>query len=162
MMQFAFAAGYTSVALILLVPIGNELCRLLLEYTRLKQPDAVSGESAARAGRVIGTLERLILAVGIIGHSWEVLAAVIALKTLARFSEMDKQNFAEYFLVGSLFSLLWAVVVTLSWKGFDAHLGIDLSGTVATYLAPAMGSDPTTILCLAESPMQITCQPSIP
>lgn len=147
-MEMAFAAGYTLVALILLLPVGNELCRLLLDFTQLKRPNAASGANAARAGRVIGALERLILAVGIIGQSWEVLAAVIALKTVARFSELDQKDFAEYFLVGSLFSLLWAVLVVVTWMAFDARFGLDLSGSIADHLSRDQALDTKGFLCL--------------
>lgn len=161
-MQLAYGAGYTLVALILLLPVGNELCRLLLDYTHLKRPDTGSEAGAARAGRVIGTLERLVLAVGIIGQSWEVLAAVIALKTVARFSEMDQKDFAEYFLVGSLFSLLWAVVVILSWMAFDARLGMNLSGAIASYIAPDQGPGAKTLICLIKTAVETGCLPSAP
>ena len=64
-------------------------------------------------------------------HSWEVVAAVIALKTVARFKELDDQRFAEYFLVGSLFSILWAVLITSAWLVYDHRVGIDLGGVIA-------------------------------
>ena len=72
-------------------------------------------------------IDSLILAVGIVAQSWEILAAVIALKTVARFKNMDEREFAEYFLVGSLFSILWALLVTSAWLAYDHRLGIDLS-----------------------------------
>ena len=59
------------------------------------------------------------------------MAAVIALKTVARFKELDDQRFAEYFLVGSLFSILWAVLITSAWLVYDQRVGIDLRGEVA-------------------------------
>lgn len=68
----------------------------------------------------------MIMAIGIITHSWEILAAVIALKTVARFKEMDERGFAEYFLVGSLFSIFWTMLVTTAWLSYDHTFGIDL------------------------------------
>ena len=38
------------------------------------------------------------------------IAIIIALKSLARFKELDDKNFAEYFLIGSLLSVLVAVI----------------------------------------------------
>ena len=35
-------------------------------------------------------------------------------ETVARFKELDERLHAEYFLVGSLFSILWAVGVTVT------------------------------------------------
>ncbi|MGF0536877.1 hypothetical protein ACQQ2Q_02705 [Agrobacterium sp. ES01] len=51
---------------------------------------------------------------------------MIALKTVARFKEMDERDFAEYFLVGSLFSILWTMFVTSAWLAYDHKLGSDL------------------------------------
>ena len=127
--EWAFGLGYTVVALILLLPVGNEICRQMLDRSGLKPtPEAEPGAAAKTggAGRLIGTLERLILSVGLIAQSWEVLAAVIALKTVARFRELDEKAFAEYFLVGSLFSLLWTLVVTTGWLAFDRSFGLGL------------------------------------
>ena len=90
---------------------------------------------AQRAGRIIGGLERLIIAIGILTHSWEVLVAVIALKTVGRFKELNDKTFAEYFLVGSLFSVLWAVLITSLWLVFDRHCGIDLRAILSGDLA---------------------------
>ncbi len=127
-------ALYTGVGLVLLTTIGNLACRWLFHLTGLSSPDA-SAQPAA--GRVIGSLERIIIAIGIIAHSWEVLAAVIALKTISRFKEMDEKSFAEYFLVGSLFSIFWATLVTAAWLGYDHYFGLNLRATFGYMAAPA-------------------------
>ena len=128
------ALVYTAVALGLLTYGGNWLCRKLFDLTGLKDMVSESPPSTISAGRVIGILERLILAAGIVVHSWEILAAVIALKTVARFQKLDQREFAEYFLVGSLFSVLWALIITSAWAAYDHSLGIDLRQTIAYML----------------------------
>jgi hypothetical protein len=117
---------YTIVALVLLTWVGNQICRGIFHLTGLKDSIANLPTPTHSAGRWIGALERLIIAVGIVVHSWEILAAVIALKTVARFKDMDERNFAEYFLVGSLFSIFWTVLVTSAWLAYDHKVGIDL------------------------------------
>jgi len=117
---------YTAVALILLTWEGNLICRGIFHLSGLKDSIAHLPTAAHNAGRWIGVFERLILATGIIVHSWEILAAVIALKTVARFKDMDERNFAEYFLVGSLFSILWTMLATSAWIAYDHNAGIDL------------------------------------
>ena len=160
--SLAHAVAYCAVALFLLTAGGNLACRLLFRLPSLRSaprsagmeagteanaatiagPDAGgdsgTGQAEARAGRVIGSLERLIVGLGIATQSWQILAAVIALKTVARFKELDDKRFAEYFLVGSLFSLLWAVIVTAGWMAYDQSLGLDLAQMVAM----AVGTDP--------------------
>ena len=79
-----------------------------------------------RAGRVIGVLERLLIFLGLIASSWEILAGVVALKTVARYKELDEQNRAEYFMVGSLASILWAVVITVAFAAYDHALGFGI------------------------------------
>lgn len=104
-------AGYL-VLLGLLTIGGNYVCRLVLTISATKTPPEQGESISLRAGRIIGVLERLLIAVGLIASSWEILAAVIALKSVARYAKLDEQNNAEYFLVGSLASILWAVAMT--------------------------------------------------
>jgi hypothetical protein len=80
----------------------------VLRLSATKIPAETGETITLRAGRVIGVLERLLIFVGLTASSWEILAGVVALKTVARYSKLDEQNKAEYFLIGSLASILWA------------------------------------------------------
>lgn len=61
------------------------------------------------AGSLIGSLERwIILLLGFAGM-WESVALVVAAKSVARFEELKERAFAEYFLVGTLTSVLVAI-----------------------------------------------------
>jgi hypothetical protein len=115
---------YTLFALVLLTAFGNAVCRGLFTAAGLKDKDIAP--DVQPAGWIIGWLERTVIAVGIVTQSWELLAAVIALKTVARFQKLDTQKFAEEFLVGSLFSVLWAVLITSAWLVYDRQFGSDL------------------------------------
>lgn len=65
------------------------------------------------AGSLIGSLERwIILLLGIAGL-WEAVALVLAAKSIARFEELKERAFAEYFLVGTLTSVLVAFVLVV-------------------------------------------------
>jgi hypothetical protein len=130
------------VFLYVLTTSGNMACRQMFILTGLKEKTDNAIPTAQRAGWVIGTLERLVLSIGILSHSWEVLAAVIALKTVARFKELDDQNFAEYFLAGSLFSILWAVTITTAWVTYDRTLGIGLFEYLSTTLSEVKALTP--------------------
>jgi hypothetical protein len=145
MIEFLHGAAYSLVALVLLSWGGNLVCRWLLRLTGLKPAAAEAPEPAeeetdtARAGRVIGSLERLIMAGGVLITRWEILAAVIALKSVSRFKELNDKTFAEYFLVGSLCSLLWTILVALAWLGYDATLGVGLRETLLDLLGISRG-----------------------
>jgi hypothetical protein len=126
------------VALLLaLTMLGDVFCKQIVKLAQVKTPSEAKTASATtpeeeesprlRAGRVIGRLERTLILLGLAAHSWEVLVAVIALKTVARYNELDKQIAAEYFLIGSLASILWALVITMIALGFDTSFGFNLS-----------------------------------
>lgn len=141
---------YTAAAVFLLTWVGNKACRRLLDDTGLTKAmqakrDAAKAGAAAPSqaasqpppadppdvGGVIGAFERGLLAIGVLTGSWEVLAGVVALKTVARFKELDERLDAEYFLVGSLFSIAWAIAISSLWLAYDQALGHDLSVGIA-------------------------------
>ena len=63
-----------------------------------------------RGGTWIGYLERLAVIGAIaVGH-FEIIAAVIAIKGLGRFSELDAPEARERFIIGTLVSMTWAAV----------------------------------------------------
>jgi hypothetical protein len=114
--------GYVAL-LALLTFGGNAGCKLVLQWSATKAPPESGEKITLRAGRVIGILERLLIFVGLVASSWEILAGVVALKTVARYSDLDKQDKAEYFLIGSLASILWAVVMTALISLYDREWG---------------------------------------
>lgn len=61
-------------------------------------------------GRLIGILERFLIFSMVIINNIAGIAIIIALKSLARFEKLKDKNFAEYFLIGSLLSLILAVL----------------------------------------------------
>lgn len=66
------------------------------------------------AGATIGGLERwLVLVLGLAGQ-WGAVALVVGAKSIARFEDLKRRPFAEYFLVGTLASVLVAVVLALA------------------------------------------------
>lgn len=124
------AAGY-----VLYLPViwyaGNKFCRIVFVLATVRVGAGNGAQTAQeahtlKAGRYIGLFERLLVGIGIVVQHWEMIVAVIALKTVARYPELDKQITAEYFLVGSLASLLWAVIATAALLGYDAYFGFDV------------------------------------
>jgi hypothetical protein len=69
--------------------------------------DADSRE-VLRGGAAIGYLERVAIVAGVaLGHP-EVIAGIIAIKGLGRFSELDSAEARERFIIGTLTSMIWA------------------------------------------------------
>ncbi len=76
----------------------------------VKEKGERTAHEVLRGGAAIGYLERLaIVAAIVVGHP-EVIAAVIAVKGLGRFSELDSAEARERFIIGTLTSMIWAAV----------------------------------------------------
>jgi hypothetical protein len=76
----------------------------------VKEKGERTAREVLRGGAAIGYLERLaIVAAIVVGHP-EAIAAVIAIKGLGRFSELDNAEARERFIIGTLTSIIWAAV----------------------------------------------------
>ncbi len=136
-MDFLADLCFYVLSFFLITWVGNVVCRDVLRLANIPKqpaahpPAAGTNQTSLKAGRVIGSLERLLILIGLVAHSWEVMVAVITLKTVARYQELDKQIEAEYFLIGSLTSILWAVAVTVFVAHYDAAYGWNISSHLA-------------------------------
>jgi hypothetical protein len=70
---------------------------------------AVPVGAPARIGATIGALERLLIVTFILTGTAAAVGVVIAVKTLARFKQLDDRGFAEYYLLGTLASVSVAI-----------------------------------------------------
>ncbi|AZC13702.1 MULTISPECIES: hypothetical protein [unclassified Microbacterium] len=86
-------------------PRGGILVELAAEHSESRQ------EEILRGGTTIGFLERASIALGILAGFPAVIAVVVALKGVGRFSELATPAARERFIVGTLASLLWASAV---------------------------------------------------
>ncbi len=88
--------------------------------------------SLLKAGVHIGSLERILMSVAVLLKQYEIFTAVIALKAIARYHEFSegkdekiKTAKAEYFLIGSLFSILWTLVISTLYVYIDRISGLN-------------------------------------
>ncbi|HEX8647688.1 MAG TPA: hypothetical protein VF715_12365 [Thermoleophilaceae bacterium] len=87
---------------------GAAIEQLLAPYAVTARPSA--SQDLARAGLLIGWLERALLYGFVVGGAPGGVALVVAAKALARLPSLSKEDkFAEYFLIGTLASVLVAV-----------------------------------------------------
>jgi len=101
------AAGYVFVA-----GGGSRIVRGVLERFTGAVPDDPSNGSQHSMGRVIGYLERFMALTLVLFDQWAALGLIIAAKSIARFPEFtsgEHKDFAEYYLLGTLTSMLVAV-----------------------------------------------------
>ena len=66
------------------------------------------GREVLRGGTTIGYLERIVVVAAALLGRWELLAALIAVKGLGRFRDLDAGAATERFIIGTLVSLIWA------------------------------------------------------
>jgi hypothetical protein len=61
-------------------------------------------------GRKLGNFERILLLFFVLAHQYEAIGFVLAAKGLIRSKEFEDRDFTEYFLLGSLASILVAIL----------------------------------------------------
>lgn len=96
---------------------GSPLVRVVLSSSGVP-PLPASGVEVRSLGARIGQLERAIIVTLVLVGQAGAIGFVMGAKALARFQELDQRPFAEYFLVGTLASAAWALMVS----ALAAHL----------------------------------------
>lgn len=69
------------------------------------------------AGRRIGILERTLVLALVLYQQWAAMALLVTAKSIARFEELKVRRFAEYYLIGTLTSLLVSLGVAFLLTG---------------------------------------------
>lgn len=82
---------------------------------------AKNDEGTSGGGRLIGILERMLVLTFVAAGQWEAVGFVITAKSIARFKRLDKQVFAETYLIGTMSSVLIAIA-----GGLLIRIGIQL------------------------------------
>ena len=102
---------------------GAAIVAAILDRHRLDEvTEDITDEERSR-GRTIGILERVILLTLVIVGQWGALGFVIAAKSIARFKDLDKRDFSERYLIGTLASVLVAIASGLALRGFFGAVG---------------------------------------
>lgn len=102
-----YATGYLYVCI-----RGQILVRSVLELPALqmrRDEDRTAGAIDIARGRTIGSLERAIALTLVLLGQYGALGLIVAAKSVARFKALEDREFAEYFLIGTLASLLLAL-----------------------------------------------------
>ncbi|KPL19544.1 MAG: hypothetical protein AMJ92_02810 [candidate division Zixibacteria bacterium SM23_81] len=64
-----------------------------------------------RAGALIGILERTFVLTLVLIGEYSSIALIFTAKSIARFEELKDRKFAEYYLIGTLTSILCAMLI---------------------------------------------------
>lgn len=111
----------TSAGFLLAVSEANLLLQTVLQrldFTpKIEQKTSlVIDRKTFNAGRIIGMLERALIFIFVLNAQFGAIGFVLVAKGITRFKELDKRSFAEYVLIGTLMSVLIALVVALITK----------------------------------------------
>lgn len=108
-------------ALVAVFVAGAAIGRVLHPFAARVRGE-VDTQGMENAGRYIGWLERSLLYGLILLGSPDAAALVIAAKSIARFPSFAEEKFAEYYLIGTLLSLVIAAATAF---GVRAAMGLD-------------------------------------
>jgi len=69
-----------------------------------------------RAGAIIGILERIFTLTLVLIDQYASVALIFTAKSITRFEDLKNRKFAEYYLIGTLSSILFSVLVGIFTK----------------------------------------------
>ena len=89
-------------------PINVSFKKLFIGY----QPESdINSETVIGAGSIIGNLERLLAGVFLALNQFSAIALIMTAKSIARYNKIaESPKFAEYYLIGSLYSILAVII----------------------------------------------------
>jgi hypothetical protein len=93
-------------AYILAVVGGHLFVRFILQRYSLPEVGGLEG-----AGALIGILERIFTVTLVLVGQYMALGLILTAKSIARFEDLKDRKFAEYYLIGTLSSMLFAVFI---------------------------------------------------
>lgn len=103
------------IAIVLHKPI-NITCKIMLSKYKISKSSVTNKNemqtNSLKAGALIGTFERLIIAAMIYKGEYSAIGLIFAAKSVARYDKISSdKEFAEYYLLGSLMSVLSVLIV---------------------------------------------------
>ena len=106
--------GWAATLLAVIVFNGNGgsaiVARTLASMDVPKEESGDEDKGPEGAGRKIGILERWMILGLVCAGQWGAVGLVLTAKSIARFKKMDQQAFAEVYLVGTMTSILVAML----------------------------------------------------
>ena len=100
--------SYAAIVLSVLKPTNVFVKRMLVTQ---KPTDNEKLEEQKRAGAYIGSLERVLSVILLALGQYAAIAIVFTAKSIARFRQLENREFAEYYLFGTLLSVVTACMV---------------------------------------------------
>ena len=101
------------VSILLIFKPANILIKNILNKNNLNSEIELSNESSPlRLGRMIGNFERLLILLLLCVNQYVVIGYIFTAKSIARWKKLtEDKDFAEYYLVGTLLSVIISIIV---------------------------------------------------
>ncbi len=104
---------WTTKLLLIHKPANALISNILEVYKPLQKGLHIEGDK--NAGRIIGTLERIIMVILMSVGQYSAAGLVLTAKSIARYDRISKdQEFAEYYLLGTLLSTICAIAAAVA------------------------------------------------
>jgi len=106
-MSYTFKIAVIISAYIIVSIVGAYFIKLILRrYEKDLQIGGLKG-----AGMVIGIIERIIVLTFVLVDQYTAITFIFAAKSIARFNELKDRKMSEYYLIGTLLSIAFAMIV---------------------------------------------------
>ena len=106
-MNYVFKIAVVISAYIIVSIIGAYFIKLMLRrYEKEVETSGLRG-----AGMVIGIVERIMVLTFVLVNQYTAITVIFAAKSIARFNELKDRKMAEYYLIGTLASITFALLV---------------------------------------------------
>lgn len=104
----------------LLMGLLSVLVKIMLKnYSSNIENSGIKG-----AGNLIGIFERILVFTFVLTNQYAAISIIFAAKSIARFTELNDRDFAEYYLLGTFTSITLALIVGIIFKLIFGNLNI--------------------------------------
>jgi len=98
-------------AILLIVNPVNYTFKIVLANIKPNDSDM---ENNMKTGKLIGSLERMLVIILLIANQYTAIGLIFTAKSITRYEKTaDSKKFAEYYLIGTLFSMLSTLIIYL-------------------------------------------------
>lgn len=105
-MSYGFKIVVIISAYIAVTIIGAYFIKLMLR----KYENDLENSGVKGAGMVIGIVERVLVLTLVLVNQYTAITVIFAAKSIARFNELKDRKMAEYYLIGTLLSIAFAMI----------------------------------------------------
>ena len=80
-------------------------------FSKFKPTEKTTEEKQINSGAMIGTMERIISVFLISFNQYAAIGLILTAKSIARYNKIaENKEFAEYYLLGTIFSILYSII----------------------------------------------------